>query len=201
MHSIRMTALLFSLLALCACTGTPQIKRYVLQADGDPVSTVRTTAHETLIGIGKIALPAYLDRHSIVHRQGSKILMDDYQLWAEPLTESVPRTLVADLSRALPAASVLQAPYPQQARPDWRVFVRIDRFEAVDNRAVEMDVRWSVIDKMGKTVLSKRVSLESLITDGRFAGDDLSDVVEAHKRVLAELAQHLAADLGGLPGR
>ncbi len=190
------------LLLVTACTSTPTVHRYVLQsAAGTTSSTVNMTVNSAAtptIGIGKMTLPAYLDRAPIVHRKGNKLLLDEYQIWAEPLTDAVPRALVANLALALPTTTLVQLPWPQSVLPKWRLLVRIERFEAVDNRAVEIDARWSILDVHGKTVQSKKLALEEPIPDGKFAGDDLSDVVAAHSAVLTALSKAISEDLAVL---
>lgn len=195
-HKRFSVLLLVFLLAACVAAPTvPVTRRYTLEpvAHGVGSSTPAsvTTAQKTLV-VAKVILPGYLNRQPIVHRKGSKILVDDYQLWAEPLMDATPRILVANMVHALPEIHVVQQ---SEERADWKLFVRIERYEAVDDRAVELDARWSLVDKKGKTVMSNQIALEQLIPDGKFAGDDLSDVVNAHGKLLAELSEAISRDI------
>lgn len=197
MYSIKYLLCVWLLAFLAGCAGSPP-PRYVL----DPLPATdqgADTGKGVTIGIGKIALPAYLDRLPIARRKGNRVLLDENQRWAEPLTDAVPRVLAANLSVSLPSASFLQQPWTQQNRPDWKLFVRVNRLETVDDLAVELDARWSVLDRGGKVVLNGYSALAEPLPGGGLDSGDLTAVVKAHNAALATLSQKISEDLRGLP--
>lgn len=184
---------------LGACAGSPAPTKYHSLLESAPNAAAGLASSDVTVGIGNVTLPRYLSTLPIAHRVGGKLLQSDNNLWSQPLGDVVPQALVAGLSAKLPSVTFMKAPFDKASFPIWRIFVRIERLEAVDNRAVELDARWSVIDRHGKTVLIQRAALESAVADGSVLDDDMSDVVAAHREVLAALGDRLVEDIRRLP--
>lgn len=190
-------SVLMGLLSACA-SAPPPVKHHDLLV-ATPAQAPSSASSGVSIGMGNVSVPPYLLALPLVHRQGNRLLMSETNQWTHSLGETVPLTVKTGLAVRLPTAVFLSAPFDKAAFPVWRVFVRIDRLEAVDNHAVELDARWSIIDRHGKTVLTQKAALQAPIADGSALDADMTDVVTAHREVLSQLCARLAEDLGQLP--
>jgi uncharacterized lipoprotein YmbA len=184
---------LFMLVLLAACAASPSPQRYVLESM--PLATTPVDRQGAAIGIGTIVLPAYLDRLSIVHRNGNRLTLDDSQRWAEPLFDAVPRVLLANLSALLTDARMVQAPWGAQSRPDLKLVLRISRLEAVDNKTVELRASWSILDQQEKVLASNEAELSTPIVIDMTPADETSAIVTAHTKVLIALSRVIAKDI------
>jgi len=151
------------------------------------------------IFIGKMVLPTYLNRLPIVRRNGNRVLLDDSQRWAEPLADAVPRILENNLMALMPEANFLLPPWKKEYQFNWRVLVRIDRLEAVNDESVELDARWTILDNQSKTVLNRQLSLVEPIVNGKQGNGEMNAIVTSHNAVLVALGRAISVDLRSLP--
>ena len=195
---MRTISLLFAVvfLALAGCAGSPPVHYYALESTPLESMTVPAAVpgqRESVIGVGSISLPAYLDRLPIVQRNGAALHFDEAERWGEPLADAVPRVLAANLAAQLPGQRIVQQPWSRTAQPDWKLTVRVDRFEAVEGNVV-LQASWSVQDREGKLVANRGLQL-SQPCEGR----DTIALVKAHSQALAEFSAALADDIRRLP--
>ena len=74
-------------------------------------SPPRRTVWCRAVGIGPVTLPQYLDRPQIVERTGPNSLkIAEFDRWAEPLNNTVPRILVQNISQLLQSDRVYALP-------------------------------------------------------------------------------------------
>src|SRR5688572_25555503 len=84
----------------------------------------RATAPGPSLLLGPVVLPEYLDRRELVTRLASnQLLVKDLELWAEPLRDSMPRTLEQNLATLLGSSRVQRRPWTGTSRPDLVVAV------------------------------------------------------------------------------
>jgi hypothetical protein len=201
---IIMRFIFFVALLVCitACNvSSPVPQQYVLESL-PPVasqSPQQNGQQSVTIFIGKMVLPAYLNRLPIVRRNGNRVLLDDSQRWAEPLADAVPRVLENNFITLMPDASFLLPPWKQEYQFNWRVLVRIDRLEAVNDELVELDARWTILDNKSKTVLNRQLSLVEPIVKEKQANGDMNAIVTSHNAVLVALGRAISVDLRALP--
>ena len=80
---------------------SPPSDFYLLTA-AEPPARVSPPAPAPPILLGAVRLPPYLDRRELVTRLApNQLRVEDLELWAEPLRESVPRTIERDLATQL----------------------------------------------------------------------------------------------------
>ena len=88
---------------LAACSETVSSRYYLLSAT--PPSGVPAAGAKAII-VSAVRLPGVLDRPELVVRTGAETVdILEFDRWAEPLDQMVPRVLAQDLSSRLPAAS------------------------------------------------------------------------------------------------
>jgi uncharacterized lipoprotein YmbA len=141
------------------------------------------------VGIGPIKLPEYVNRPQIVTRTTpNELLLSYFDLWAEPLIGSVPRTLAENVSRLLCTKEVVLFPWKPSRVPDYRVEVEVLHLDGNLGSTVSLEAWWSVSYGAEKTRVTRKSSYSEPV-----AGQDYEALVQAHSRALAAPAVTLWA--------
>ena len=171
---------------LSACGGGQQYFR--LRAD----SPAPLTAAGPLVGIGPVTLPGYVDRAELVFQS------DDYQFqvpgnvrWAGTLLENFTRTLAADVGARLGSGNVLPYPFPAATKPRVQVTVSVQLFHAVSGGDAVLEAAWQLEDPATRRVRGRHNARLS----EKIVGDGYGPVVAAESRLVARLADDIAASL------
>jgi uncharacterized lipoprotein YmbA len=154
--------------------------------------TTASVPAEPSVLLGRVSLPAYLDRRELVTRLASnQVRVEDLELWAEPLRESVPMTIERDLATLLGDGRVQRQPWTRSTPPDLVVSVEISRFERTSHRTVELMALWTIADGRGGNVHVERRTRLSLAV----AAEGTQASVRALSDTLAALSREIAAGL------
>ncbi len=175
------------LLAGCAATTPTQFYTLsgLLAAPGEATQALPHLA----IGVGPVILPEYLNRPQIVTRAGSnRIVLADFESWAEPLDGLFARVLTDNLSLLLGTDDVVPLPLRRSMHLDYDVEVNVTRFDVDSGGRAVLDARWLVYrDVSGELVQSARSTLvEPAPTD------DEAAAVQALSRALGALSRQIA---------
>ncbi len=172
------------------CVDSPATRLYLLT----PATTGnRRVAEERAlsIGIGPVDLPPFLDRPEIVTRRGpAQIERAEFDRWAEPLADSVPRVLASDLAAQLGTDRVAVLPWEASGGFQYQVVVDVARFDGVMGKQVVLDARWRVLGTDGRELVVRR-SLLTEATDGA----SYPALVTSMSRALGALSQEIASGL------
>jgi uncharacterized protein len=169
-------------------TLSPAPRAYLLSA-APPASDPPPRAN-VAVGVGPVALPAYLDRLPIVVRAGAdEITLSSEHHWAEPLRDGVPRTLAEDLSTRIPSDAVVVFPWRTPTRVQYRVTVDILRLDGALGGSAVLDARWRLLDAAGKELALRRVHFQDA-TEASYAA-----LVNTHSRLLGRLSEDIAIEL------
>ena len=142
------------------------------------------------LGLGPVAIPAYLDRPQLVTRVGpNELRLAEVARWAEPLRESVIRVLRQNLVAASAARSVVLYPWASAAPVDLAVAVDVLRFEPSGADEAELVARWNVREVPRGRVLLLR---ESRIVEP-VRGTGTGAQVARLSRALGTLGREIAA--------
>jgi uncharacterized lipoprotein YmbA len=143
------------------------------------------------IGLGPVRLPAYVDRPQIVTRRGpDEVDLAEFDRWAEPLADSVPRTVAMNLGALLPDDRIALFPWAGSRSVQYQVVIEIVRFDGALGESAFLDARWRVLGPDRKDV-----------REGHFAGSEpaagpgYAAVVAAMSRALGALSRDIAAAL------
>lgn len=186
-HSRLLQSLLIApCLLLGACGGSPQYFR--LRAD----APAPLTARGPLVGIGPVTLPGYVDRAELVFQS------DSYQFqvpgnvsWAGTLTENFTRTLTTDVGARLGSGNVLPYPFPAGTKPQSQVSVSVQLFHAVSGGDAVLEAAWQLEDPATRRVQRRH----NVRFTEKIVGDGYGPVVAAESRLVARLADDIAASL------
>jgi uncharacterized lipoprotein YmbA len=164
---------------------------YVLTAR-EPVTRAEPAPGAPSVLLAPVVLPPYLDRRELVTRLGpNQVRVEDLELWAEPLRQSVPATLERDLAARLGGARVAKAPWTGTAPPDVVVSVELRRFERTSNRTVELEAVWTIVGGGGGGVRARRDTRLALAVPSPSTGAAVTVMSDA----LASLSREIAAAL------
>jgi hypothetical protein len=192
-------ALLLSLLAcllLSGCAGSSAATRFYLLsppaggvARAVPAVPAGPGTPQARVAVGPVSVASYLDRPQIVTREGDGVRLGlaEFDRWAEPLAESLPRVLAEDVSRALGGEHVLVFPGVKADDADIRVAVDVTRLDGSLGGTVVLDAWWALLDRSGATLRRGRM------VERRPAGDDYAALVTAQGGLTAALADTVAA--------
>jgi len=199
---LNIITLAFSLLALSGCVnlggGTQQTtKFYVLNslysARGDIVA--ERTTDETIIGVGPVKLPEYVNRPQIITRTSNNELeVASFARWAESLESNLSRVVAENLTVLLSTDRVLVYPWKGTVTVDYQVALEVTRFDGVLGGPVSMRARWTVLGDNGKELLSRKLSSRSTQADA----DNYQALVAAQSKMLADLSSEIADEIKAL---
>ena len=183
--------LLAAPLVLAGCSANRPTQFYTLSATAPAANeTLQLTEQPLVVGVGPVALPPYLNRPQLVTRIGAnKMVLADFDQWAEPLDGALPRALSENLSRQLATEEVFVLPTTRNIRLDYRVEIDIARFDANGAGEVVLDARWWLFRRGDKLVQSGRSTIEERVGQST----DRQGVVAAMSEGLGQLSTDIAA--------
>lgn len=132
MMSVRFMLGLAAIGLLAGCASSPPNRYFTLSAEpADPAAPART-ADWRLAGV---RLPGVSDRPQLVVRTGPQsVRILEFDRWAEPLDDLVPRVLAQDLA--------LRQGVQAANGPAVRLFVVVDEFMSDDSGSARLTGRW-----------------------------------------------------------
>jgi len=186
------------LIGLAGCGGSSAPARlYVLTPAPDAPANPQGAAGAggPSIGVGPVRLPGLLDRPQIVTRRGAdEIDRAEFDRWAEPLGNNVPRVLAENLAAHLKTDRVALFPWNSARSVQYQVLVDVMRFDGAVGGDVVLDARWAILGADGKEVAVNR----SLLTQPT-GGAGYQALVTAMSRALAALSREIAGGIQALP--
>lgn len=190
---MRALLLLLLLAGLVGCAGGSSVRHYLIDPVPGPI-LAHGDAAALVVDILDVELPRYLDRYPIVRRgaDGELLLASGHQ-WGEGLRLNLLRTLSINLSEQLGSVDVSTPRTRSAARPDFRVLVVIEAFEANASGQVQLDARWQVMAGADHGTLVTRLS--RLRSERRLAGSDHAGQVAAMSELYGRLSAEIATTL------
>ncbi|MDR6294067.1 hypothetical protein E9232_006621 [Inquilinus ginsengisoli] len=174
------------LAAVAACSSTPP-KVYTLAA----APGVSAPGRPVTASVAAVEVPKYLDRPQIVTRSGAVELgVAEFERWGEPLANMVQRVLADDLTRRLPAGSVITTSRTLSGDEDLTVELALSRFDPEADGTIVLEAQWRLRHK----ARGKPVTETARITR-RPADQTTAAEVQAMSDALGELADRIAGKL------
>ncbi|RXV64439.1 membrane integrity-associated transporter subunit PqiC [Burkholderia stabilis] len=188
-HSLIAVALMAGLLG--GCGSSPTARFYTLSPDA--TLTGDGAAAPVHVVVSPVTVPEVVDRPQIVTRAaGSRVDIDEFARWAEPLKTDIARVIAADLGMLLGSAQVNVFDSGVGATPAWRVRVDVMRFDSMPGDSVTIDAQWA-IRAPGKpdVVMGRSVAHEPV------QGQGYDALVTAHDRALGSVSRDIASFIRG----
>ncbi len=167
-------------LALCVviltgCASSPSSKFYQLTPVQSETAVTSYVSPDggTIIVIGPIRIPDYLDRPQIVTRFGKNELhLSEFDRWAGSLENDVHRVLIEDMSSLMPPdrfSVVRWTPsLESQVSTSYRVEVLVDHFEGTLGDSVLLKAQWEIFAKDRRLLLKKGSRISEQMHGGSY---------------------------------
>jgi uncharacterized lipoprotein YmbA len=181
-------------LLVSGCGSSAPSRFYTLTSlkSAEPVQQPAGEKIKTIVRIGPVDIPDYLNRPQIVTRTSqNELSIAEFDRWGGSLKNDVSRVLIENLSSALASGHVTVVPWKQYAPGSYRVPLTISRLDVTPGGNLYLKAQFSIIDKDGKTVNAIRESSISKPVNGTGYGV----VVAAISDALADLSQEIAASM------
>ncbi len=173
---------------LTACGATQ--KYYQLSPDGAALTGTAGLS----VGVGPISLPGYVDRAELVFQSGpNEFNVPADAHWTGSLKENISRVLAGNLGRRIGSGNVVGFPWDAAAKLRYRIALDVSQFHAVSGEGAILQVAWRVQTPDGATTIRRG----NATFHEPVSGDGYGPVVAAENRLLAQLADAMAASLRG----
>jgi uncharacterized lipoprotein YmbA len=177
-------------LASASCADSQPTRFYTLAALTEaPGEAVAALPPGRPVGVGPVTLPPYLDRAQLVTRAGSnRVVLADFDSWAEPLQGLFARVLAENLAVLLETDDVLLLPQRRETPLAYQVEVDVTRFDVDTDGNAGLDARWWVFGRNGDKLLQSGRSTISEPTKV----DDYTAAAAALSRALGAMSTEIA---------
>lgn len=186
-----MTLLGAVIVMLSGCATSPLTRYYLLEAGGYAQGERRDCSEEstTVIGIGPIDIPRYLDRPQIVTMVGAnEMTFSELDQWGEPFKDGIARVIAQELQTLL-CAEVRDDPWQRSGRAQYRLKVTVSRLEGTFGGEAVLAVHWILTEERTRQVLLARdAHLSAAVKTPDYHGliAAYSDLIAAFSRTVAE---------------
>ena len=136
--------------------GTVNTKFYTLKSTQKLEASVQASKSTPSVSIGRIQMPAYLERLNIARRAGgSEIIYSDTARWAENVDLGVARVVAQDLSIYLNSRNVTTFPWVKAFEHDFDIYLNLVEFIAnTRTKKIELSGTWRLVEaKLGGQTL------------------------------------------------
>jgi len=179
-----------ALLTACGTSANPGFYRLSPTAPEPAASGASYT-----VALEPVTVPDVVDRPQMVlYVTENTVDVREFQRWAEPLKANLARVVADNLSREL--GQKLIVPHPASStmeRPDYRVWIDVQRFESRRGVSATLDALWAVKGLgIDRPVTGRTIAVEA-------AGEGFEGLAAAHSRAAGQLSADIAAAIGSLP--
>lgn len=182
---------LAGLLAVAGCAATPPAQFFQLQ-QGNPGLPQADNGVAVLLGPLKLA--DYLQRETLVQRQGDDTLVIAQQArWVGSLQDDVAQLLLRQLAGRLDSSRLALYPDRVGFKPEAQLLLNIGRLDSGPYRPAVLEAQWRLLDGAGKMLDSRIVRLEEAHSG------ELTDQVRAQSQLLQSLAEQMAGAVKAMP--
>ncbi len=184
---------LLSVLFTTGCGTTPSSRFYTLQPlQQEERQQSIAIEDKTIIGVGPVIIPDYIDRTQIVTgTNGDELKRAEFDRWAGSLRDDILRVLVENLSILLSHDRFIAVSWEHFVPITYRVAVEITRFDVIPGNHVILSARWTLYSKKDETIIiSGETDLNEPLEEKSYAA-----VVRAMSQTLANLSRDIAEEI------
>jgi hypothetical protein len=180
---MKSTLILALLSTLLGCGVTPHTQHYVL--DSQTVAAA-ANSNPVSLGIGPVLVAEYLDRAQIALKNGSRLELDEFHRWGEPLSAGITRVMMEQLSTQLGNGKLVRFPWRADEIPDLRIKLLVLELNRRDNSAL-MKVAWSLTETgSGEELYRGMENYRQPLADQNY-----DTLVAAYSQLLHQLSMHM----------
>ncbi len=144
------------------------------------------------IGVGPVALAAYLDRPNMVfHESGNRLAVATNHRWAGDLEDNIASVLATNLGRELGTGNVRTYPWADDGDLQHQISIDIRQMHGTADGDAFIEAAWRVYSLPDRRMTASKSwsGTEPLEADG------YNELAAAESRLLARLAREIAASL------
>lgn len=177
-------------LALSACGRSTPTNYYMLESGGAPLKAEHMPAKT--LRVAQVESPGYLNRNNIVSRvqNQSKLILAQFHLWAEPVSNGVRRVVETVLIEPMLAHGISVLPLGTEERGDYVLLIDLQRLDGNFNEKAVLESYWTLLDKNDKPIARGIYSAEEMVP-----GADYNLLVNAESALVRGFGKHLAQKL------
>jgi len=189
--------LVFLTILLAACGVLTPVKdasvNHVLDA---VVPEHAATGSTPAVAIARPSLPGYLDRQQLVSRgTDGRMLMNSYQLWAEPLDAGISRVTAINLGRHANSLNIQPVETFVTLDYDRLLEIRVSRFEPDVAENLVFECTWKLQPVSGRVTNPRNFRTTIAVPGSRDPLGPQTELVAAMNEALARLAREIARAL------
>jgi len=179
--------LTLALALLAGCGSSPKTNFYTLNTIPATDQTITTSVAPYTIAIGPVIIPELIDRPQLVTRRGSnQVAINEFERWAEPLQNEIPRLIAGQLRQILDAQV---STYPQTTHgKDLILTLEVQHFESTPGDAATIELLWTLRTTKEQPPQQGRALVREPVSDTSYEA-----LVAAHGRALTKISQEIAA--------
>lgn len=184
---------LLGILALGACSGTPESHYYLLGGGSGAAPAAPAAAGQgPLLFVDPVTVAPYADRSQMVTRTGGEVRFAEFEVWAQPVGSLVTAALVDRLGLRFGPDRVMATPQRADFEAPWRLGVDVLRLDAEGGEAV-LDARWTLLGPRGELVATRRLRLAEPVADPASFAQRVAAFDVATVRLADSVAEALSA--------
>lgn len=166
----QMIAVCIATIALQGCKTAPKERFYTLEPVGMAASGYGGSDRNGYsVSVGPVKVPESVDRPQFVVREGSnRVRVIEQHRWAGSLETEIARVIAANLDLQLGNVQVTSHTGYTGQNATYRVFVDIERFEAVLGDGVTVQAAWTLRPAAGGGATTGRTSVQEPAREGGY---------------------------------
>lgn len=182
--------LLMLLALLAACGRSTPTNYYLLESGLSPVQSGSLPSKS--LRVARVNVPEYLDRNGIVSRVHgqTRLIVAQFHVWAEPLSQGVGRVTREVLTPPLLAAGVNVLPGGGDAAGEYALLLDVQRLDGNFEDKAVLEARWALRDHN-----------DTILGQGIYAGEEMvrgrtyDALAGAESFLVRRMAEYLAQTL------
>lgn len=188
---------LFPILLAASCGVLKPVKDASVNHVLDAVVSERTvTSSSPAVAIARPSLPGYLDRQQLVSRGADgRVLMNSYQIWAEPLDTGISRVTAINLGRLANSLNIQPVETFVTLDYDRLLEIRVSRFEPDATGNLVLECTWKLQPVSGRVTSPRNFRTAIAVPGPRDPLGPQAEFVAAMNEALAQLAREIARAL------
>jgi uncharacterized lipoprotein YmbA len=148
------------------------------------------------VAIARPSLPGYLDRQQLVSRGADgRMLMNSYQLWAEPLDAGISRVTAINLGRLANSLNIQPVEAFVTMDYDRLLEIRVSRYEPDATGNLVLECTWKLQPVSGRVTSPRNFRTSIAVPGPRDPLGPQTELVAAMNEALARLAREIASAL------
>lgn len=180
------------LMLVAGCESSPPSRFYTLKGIAAPLDDEVKAKRAAAVVVGAVSLPKYLDRPQVVSRPGDYVVeLAEFDRWAEPLDEMVPRVIAENLTALLASDQVFMGTRARVPGRAYEVEITFYRFDVADGKEAKLVAHWDILDREKDRVVTTQQSAISVPVAAGGYESQAAALSEALGRLCREIAESL----------